>query len=51
MHDVLGDWCHGPGEGRQVLGKLMGERRQEPAGALPGLMEVAGAEEAVTEQP
>ncbi len=40
----------GSGVGGELFGELVGERREEPAGALPGLVEVAGLEVAGGEQ-
>ncbi len=48
---VLGDRRDGSGVGRHVLGQFVGERRKQPAGALGGLVKVAGPEEPAVKQP
>ncbi len=44
MRDGLGVRGDGAGQGGELLGELVGERWQQSAGTLPGLVEVAGGE-------
>jgi hypothetical protein len=44
MRDLFGDGCYRLGVFRHMAGEFVAERREEPAGSLPSLVEVVAGE-------